>query len=50
MPQTSALVERARALDRLANVARDLLAGLVGGLGVEHQDEFVVPVHSDGRL
>src|SRR5262249_38664869 len=43
-------VERARALDLLAHVAGDLLARVIRGLGVEHQDDLVVPVHSDARL
>src|SRR5262245_4858123 len=43
-------VERSRPLDLLADVARDLLARVVPALGVEHQYEFIVPVHSDGRL
>jgi hypothetical protein len=43
-------VQTAAALDLLAHVARDLLAGLVRGFGVEHQYKFVMPVHSDARL
>jgi hypothetical protein len=49
-PPVIGAIQRARPLDLLAHVIRDALARVISRLGVEHQDQFVVPVHSDARL